>query len=106
VVVLVGARRHYYALVINPSQPQNPSLLPLDLTEEDLKHFVLAHGTTRARRGVYEAEDLSSESSVRLHLGKRVTTRRGPLDRLLSILWYKIVSLVFDCLKLKASHLT
>jgi hypothetical protein len=103
VVVLVGARGHYYALVIASSfAPNRHTLLSLDWTEEDANHASLKNGTTISYRGGEVFEYVHS-AAERLSLGKDFLRRSQQLDRSLKALWLKIVKPVLDHLGLQVS---
>jgi hypothetical protein len=87
VVVLVGTRGHYYALIIATSQPQGHISLPLNLTGE-------------------EAQSLAFDY-LSFHMSTRASKRTGRivrLDRRLEILWHRVVKPVIDRLDLKVKY--
>jgi hypothetical protein len=103
VVVLVGARGHYYALIIASSLPHGHMLLTLDMTDENASNISVIFGATRSSRGAELPEDLSS-AITRLSLGKHAPRRPEPLHRHLKSLWLMIVKPVLDHLSLKVSE--
>jgi hypothetical protein len=100
IVVLVGARGHYYALIIASTVIQGHALLTLDLTEEEVKNTFFIRGATGSRRGAHVSEDLST-AVERLSLVRRVPAPSNRLNRYLKVLWNKVVKPVLDRLGLK-----
>jgi hypothetical protein len=103
VVVLVGARGRYYALIIASIQPDRHKLLSLDLTDEDLKSLSYTPSPGGARRGAIDADDVQLQVE-RLQLNKSARSYSGPFDGQLRTLWHKVVKPVLDCLDLKVSE--
>jgi hypothetical protein len=103
VVVLVGARGYFYALIISPSQAHEHKLISLDLTDEDMGNMSLTSGPTRAQRGAPTPNDACLE--VERGMKKTVSARPEVLlHRQLRALWLKVVKLVLDSLDMKASQ--
>jgi hypothetical protein len=100
IVVLVGARGHYYALIITSSVTQGHALLTLDLTEEEVKNTFFIRGAMASRRGAHVSEDLST-TVERLSLVRRVPAPSNRLNRYLKVLWNKVVKPVLDRLGLE-----
>jgi hypothetical protein len=104
IIVLVGARGHYYALVIASSfAPNRHALLSLDWTEENANYTSLKNGSTISYRSGELSEDVHS-TAERLLLGKHVPRRSQRLYRSLKALWLKVVKPVLDCLGLQVSN--
>jgi hypothetical protein len=57
VVVLVGARERYYALVMAPWLADKPTLISLNLSDEDWKNLLLTSSTKRAYRSAAAVEE-------------------------------------------------
>jgi tetratricopeptide (TPR) repeat protein len=85
VVVLVGARGYFYALVISPSQAHEHALLSLHLTDEEMK-------------------TISFTPSVEAQQGTGEYVPEESLHRQLEVLWFKVVKPVLDHLDIKASE--
>jgi hypothetical protein len=100
VVVLVGARRHYYALIITSSLGDGHTLLALDIKDQDFNISTLKYDVTQSSRGADTSEDVSS-AMERLSLGKSAPTRPGRLIQYFKIQWLRIVRPVFDHLGFK-----
>jgi hypothetical protein len=101
VVVLVGARGHYYALILASSQPQG-HLLPLDLNDEDAGNLSLAHITLQQQRGG-PIPDGTRPAGQKRALVISAPQQSRPWNRLLKALWLKVVRPVIDHLGLEAS---
>jgi tetratricopeptide (TPR) repeat protein len=102
VVVLVGARGHYYALILAPSLANERVVLSIDLSDEELISLSFTCGSTRARRCVVMPEETSDEGD-RAGLKKTEYTSSTPLDSQLQTLWHKIVKPVLVHLGLEVS---
>jgi tetratricopeptide (TPR) repeat protein len=100
VVILVGARGRYYALIIASSVIQGHALLTLDLTDDEVNKTFFTRGGTGSRRGAHVSKHPST-ALERLSLAKHVPVRSHRLDRHLRVLWHKVVVPVLDCLGLK-----
>jgi tetratricopeptide (TPR) repeat protein len=98
VVVLVGARGDYYALIMSPSLAQE-ALLSLNLTSDDEMTLLFTKTSRRQSRG-----GLADEPGV--DRGLRIITPSGTdsLGRQFKVLWNKVVKPVFDHLDLKVSE--
>jgi hypothetical protein len=103
VVVLVGARGHYHALIIASWLTRGHGLLPLDLNREDLKGLSLTYDSVRSQRGAAQTRDVSNQVE-RLQLGKFALKRFEPLSRQLKTLWQKVVKPVLDYLNFEVSR--
>jgi tetratricopeptide (TPR) repeat protein len=102
VVVLVGARSRYYALIIAPTQLDRHALLGLDLTTEDVKSLSYICTAKGARRCVI-APDIVQPKAKKAKFNKSAPSDSGPFDGQLKTLWHKVVKPVLDRLGLKAS---
>jgi tetratricopeptide (TPR) repeat protein len=102
VVVLVGARSHYYALIMASSFAHGHELISLDLNDEDLKNVPFVYGSRRAQRSGDTPEEMPEEGD-RGGLNKTKNPSSGPLDGQLKTLWNKVVKPVLNQLDLKAS---
>jgi hypothetical protein len=102
VVVLVGARGHFYALIVASSFAQGYELVSLDIPDNDLSN-PFSNNVSRPHRG---AESLSDLQPVveRLSLGKHVSVRSDPIYQHFKALWNKVVKPVLDCLGFKVSQ--
>jgi hypothetical protein len=103
VVVLVGARGRYYALVIALAQPYGHALISLDLTEEDLESLSYTPSPSGARRCAVAPDDVPPKVE-RAQFNKSARSYSGPFDGQLKTLWHKVVKPVLECLGLKASE--
>jgi tetratricopeptide (TPR) repeat protein len=104
VVVLVGARNYFYAIIIGSPQAKDHALLSLDLTERDIEGLSSTYiFTTSQRRGAMP-DNLEAELA-RLQLGKSAPLRFGPWYQQMNVLWVKIVKPVLEHLELKVSIL-
>jgi hypothetical protein len=104
VVVLVGARNYFYAIIIGSSQAKDHALLSLDLTERDIEGLSSTYiFTTSQRRGAMP--DNLEVDLARLQLGKSAPLRFGPWYQQMNVLWVKIVKPVLEHLELKVSIL-
>jgi hypothetical protein len=102
VVVLVGARKHYYALIMASSFAQGYALLPLDIAAESLEKLTTTPNWSRSHRGS-DAPGDPSPLLERLSMGKNAPTRHQPMSRYLKAVWQMIVKPVLDCLGIKVS---
>jgi tetratricopeptide (TPR) repeat protein len=102
IVVLVGARGHFYALIIAPSQLCEHALLSLHLTEDDMREIFSTPGLAKGHRGASALDNatLEAERGMKKILPTHV---ESPLHRQLRALWLKVVKPVLDYLNLKAS---
>jgi hypothetical protein len=102
VVVLVGARGSFYALIIAPSKTHGHALLSLDLTDKDTQDISPTYDSTRAQRSAAPPQDNFSEIDRAM---KRIMPKRSdmPLGRQSKVLWLKVVKPVLDHLNLKVS---
>jgi hypothetical protein len=100
VVVLVGARSYFYALIIAPSQFAEHALLSLTLTVEEMREISFIPGLTRTQRGAPAPEDALPKFDRSMKKTKPVRSN-DLLYRQLRVLWLKVVRPVFDCLGLK-----
>jgi hypothetical protein len=103
VVVLVGARGHYYALILAASLANGHEVLSLDLIDEDLKSLSFTPGSARAHRSA-ATPDGTPEEGDRAGLKKTERVYSKPLDVQLRTLWHKVVKPVLARLDLKVSH--
>jgi tetratricopeptide (TPR) repeat protein len=104
VIVLVGARGYFYALILTASLPSGHVLLPLNLTDRDLDILLHTAGSTRARHAAIASESIIFQGERGMHKTKR--TNSTPLDQQLETLWHKIVRPILEHLGLKASDQT
>jgi hypothetical protein len=104
-VVLVGARGHYYALILAASLANGHVVLPLDLIDEDLKSLSFTLGASRAHRSA-ATPDGTPEEGDRAGFKKMERVSSKPLDVQLRTLWHKVVKPVLAHLDLKASNLS
>jgi hypothetical protein len=102
VVVLVGSRGRYYALIITVSQPDKEALLLLDLTDEDLKSLSYTPSPRGARRSPI-APDTAQPKVKKAKFNKSAPSDSGPFDGQLKTLWHKVVKPVLDRLGLQVS---
>jgi hypothetical protein len=98
VVVLVGARGHYYALVMAPSIAQH-ALMPLDMTAEDELSLSLTKNILTQSRG-----GIVNQPTVDRAMRISVPSSAHALERQFKALWNKIVKPVLDHLDLKVSE--
>jgi tetratricopeptide (TPR) repeat protein len=101
-VVLVGARGHYYALVIASSLFQEHKLVSLELDDEDLKKLTITAISLRQHRDVNTPEQVQAEDK-RAPLMKSARSSSRLLCRQLKVLWIKVVKPILDHLGLQAS---
>jgi hypothetical protein len=94
-VVLVGARGHFYALIIFSGQVCGNGPLKLDLTEADLE-MKSVDSKQSPHRGA-PAPEVGNVNDRGLKSNQKVTL----LDRYLQFLWLKIVKPVLDVLQLQ-----
>jgi hypothetical protein len=94
-VVLVGARGHFYALIILSGQVCGNGPLKLDLTEAQLE-MTSIHREQMPHRGAPAPEVSNSDDR-----GMRFRQKVSPLDLYLQYLWLKIVQPVFGVLQLQ-----
>lgn len=106
VVVLVGARNRYYALILTSTFGDKHGILSLELNDEDLKGVSAVYGSGPSTRGVEvkdnEVEDVIDERKLSL------TRPRNPvsvLNRSLRFIWEKIVKPVIFYLRYQVSIL-
>jgi hypothetical protein len=105
VVVLVGARGHYYALLLAASLAKGHMVLSLNLSDENLTSLSFAHRSTRARRSDDTIEETSEEGDrAKLKKTKHATSKL--LDGQLQTLWHKVVKPVLAHLGLEVSNRT
>jgi hypothetical protein len=100
VIVLVGARKHYYALIMDPLSAE-PTLLALHLNAQDITALSLVDDSFRNNRGG-TADDPERSRAMKIIR----PPRSDPLSQRLSILWNKIVKPILDRLALKVSEET
>jgi hypothetical protein len=105
VVVLVGARGYYYALILAASLAKGPFVFSLDLSQENLTSLLFTRGSTRARRCVVTPEGTSKEGD-RAGLKKTEHATSKLLDGQLQTLWHKVVKPVLAHLGLEVSNRT
>jgi tetratricopeptide (TPR) repeat protein len=105
VVVLVGARGHYYALILAASLANGHVVLSLDLSDGDLTSLSCTRGSTRVRRSDISPEETSEEGD-RAGLKKTERAPSKPLDGQLQTLWHKVVKPVLAHLGLEVSRRT
>jgi hypothetical protein len=105
VVVLVGAREHYYALVLAVSLANGHAVLSLDLSDEDLTSLSFTRGSTRAHRSDATLEETPEEEG-RADLKKTKRAPPKPLDGQLQTLWQKVVKPVLAHLGIEVSGQT
>jgi hypothetical protein len=103
VIVLVGARQRYYALIIDVSQPDGHALVSLDLTDVDINNLLYTPGLKWARRGVVAPGDVQVEFE-RAPFKKTSRSHSGPFDGQLKTMWQKIVMPVLKRLGLEVSE--
>jgi hypothetical protein len=99
VVVLVGACKCYYAMIINILQPNGYMLLLLDLTDDDM-HYLSLTPARMALRGVVVPKDVHVEPERAFHK-TTAPPHLGPFDAQLKVIRRKIVMPVLECLGLK-----
>jgi hypothetical protein len=102
VVVLVGARGHYYALILAESLGKGHVILSLDLIEKDLESLSFTPGSARAHRSA-ATPDGTPERGDRAGLKKTEGVSSKPLDVQLRTLWHKVVKPVLAHLDLKVN---
>jgi hypothetical protein len=102
VVVLVGARGHYFAFIAASSLDQAHALLMLDLADEDLNNLNFTPGASRLRHGSGTPE-VTHSPLERLSMGKKAPTRHEPINLYFKALWRKVVKPVLDHLGFKVS---
>jgi hypothetical protein len=105
VVVLVGARGHYYALILAASLANGHVILSLNLSDEDLTSLSFTRGFTRARRSHLTPEETPEEGD-RAGLKKTESASSKPLSGQLQTLWHKVVKPVLARLGLRVSRRT
>jgi tetratricopeptide (TPR) repeat protein len=103
VVVLVGARGHYYALVMADRFDGGCMLISIDLSNEDLKSLSFTPGASRARRSDVIPQQ-TPEKGDRAGIKKTESASSKPLDGQLQTLWYKVVKPVLTHLDLEVSN--
>jgi hypothetical protein len=101
VVVLVGARGRYYALILSSPHDDSHSLLLLDLSLQDIEQMSFTKAVSRQYRGGIVGEGVQQQ--VDRQMKKSAPPRSGPLENQLKVLWLKIVKPVMDHLALKVS---
>jgi hypothetical protein len=102
VVVLVGARDHFYALVLTPSYDCGHTLVSLDVNTEDLEGLDFTCWSKRAERAVFATQELHQDLT-RLQLRTSIPHSSAWLARQLKTLWHKVVKPVLDSLGLKVA---
>jgi tetratricopeptide (TPR) repeat protein len=102
VVVLVGARGRYYALIIASSLFQEHVLVSLELDDEDLKKLSITASSLRQHRDVSTPEQ-AQEEGKRAPLMKSARSSSSLLCRQLKVLWIKVVRPILNHLGLQAS---
>jgi hypothetical protein len=98
VVVLVGARKHFYALILRP-QSEGPTLLRLGDLEA-----ILNSTNDELRRDTRGGATIVNKGSDQIRA--MAITQRGnfsPLSRRLKDIWLNIVKPVLDCLGVQVS---
>jgi tetratricopeptide (TPR) repeat protein len=90
VVVLVGARGHYYALIMSDRFADGCTLMSIDLREEEFKSLSFTPGSMRARRSDVTPAETQKEGD-RAGLKKTERASSKPLDVQLKTLWHKVV---------------
>jgi hypothetical protein len=103
VVVLVGARQHYYALIIASTLVHGHALLEFDINDEDLSDLSFYSGATKLRRGSDSAGDRLPLDLERLSMKKNTPSRPERLNRYFKNLWLKLVKPVLDYIGLKVN---
>jgi tetratricopeptide (TPR) repeat protein len=101
VVLLVGARRHFYALILTALHYK---ILSLELSDEDLRSLSFTLGSAQLQRSVEQPGDALPEIE---RLGLKKVTPSGtvaPLDLQSRTLWRKVVSPILEQLGLKVSN--
>jgi hypothetical protein len=94
VVVLVGARNHYYALIMSSSEPDGHKLLPLDIHNDGVEFPPILSSSARSQSGISGTLEFGIESR---------TSGVSLLNDQLASLWRKIVKPVLDHLGLAVS---
>jgi hypothetical protein len=105
VVVLVGARGHYYALVLAASLANGHVVLSLNLSDEDLTSLSFTRGFTRARWSDVLTEEKPEEGD-RGTFKKTEGAPSTPLGGQLQTLWHKVTKPVLAHLGLEVSSQT
>jgi tetratricopeptide (TPR) repeat protein len=103
VVVLVGAREHYYALILAASLVNGHMVLSLHLSDEHLTSLSYTRGSTRAHRSDATPEETPDEGARR-GFNKTESAPSKPLDGQLQTLWHKVVKPVLAQLGLEVSN--
>jgi hypothetical protein len=98
VVVLVGARGHYFALIMLSSIAQH-AIISLKLSAEDERALSSTKGSLRLNRG-----GTADGSGVERTMKIRAPSRVDALNRQLMLLWNKVVKPVLDHLHLEVSE--
>jgi DNA-directed RNA polymerase subunit N (RpoN/RPB10) len=98
VVVLVGARGHYYALIM-PSSIAQHAIISLELTADDERALSLTKGSLRLNRGG-TADGSGVERTMKISGPSRVDA----VDKQLMLLWNKVVQPILYQLHLKVSE--
>jgi hypothetical protein len=102
-VVLVGARGHYYALILAESLSNGHEVLSLDLIDEDLKNLSFTPGSSRARQSAVAIAKETLAEGDRAGFKKTERAPSKPLDGQLKTLWHKVVKPVLAHLDLEVS---
>jgi tetratricopeptide (TPR) repeat protein len=103
VVVLVGARGHYCALILAASLSNGHEVLSLDLIDEDLKNLSFTPGSSRARQSAVAIAKETLAEGDRAGFKKTERAPSKPLDGQLKTLWHKVVKPVLAHLDLEVS---
>jgi tetratricopeptide (TPR) repeat protein len=94
VVVLVGARNRYYALIMSSSEPDGHKLLPLDINNDGVEFPPILSSSARSQSGISGTLEFGIESR---------TSGVTSLNDQLASLWRKIVKPVLAHLGLAVS---
>jgi hypothetical protein len=97
-VVLVGAREHYYALIMAPLIVE-PTLLTLYLNDHDIACLSTGKDIFGSKRGgpLDESETLRAMKMI-------TPSQSNPLSQYLNVLWHKVVNPVLKHMDLKVSE--
>lgn len=102
VVVLVGTREWFYALVVSSSETCDPKLLRLDWSQKDFDDIPSIQSTARVHRGTGMDNGVMDDVQDR-GIKRPKSTLQTPFSRQMRYLWFKVVKPVLEQLGIQVN---